>query len=61
MDFDPVSVSKLNEKKLVAPGSPARSLLSEAKLRAVIENSKQILKVCKSPQCQYCRTHTCKY
>ncbi|KAF3325838.1 GMP synthase [glutamine-hydrolyzing] [Carex littledalei] len=45
MDFDPVSVSKLNEKKLVAPGSPARSLLSEAKLRAVIENSKQILKI----------------
>ncbi|KAJ4763348.1 DNA glycosylase superfamily protein [Rhynchospora pubera] len=45
MDFDPVSVSKLNEKKLVAPGSPARSLLSESKLRSVIENSKQILKI----------------
>ncbi|KAJ3698408.1 hypothetical protein LUZ61_002113 [Rhynchospora tenuis] len=45
MDFDPASVSKLNEKKLVAPGSPARSLLSESKLRSVVENSKQILKI----------------
>lgn len=45
MDFDPVSVSKLNEKKLIAPGSTASSLLSEPKLRAVIENARQILKV----------------
>lgn len=46
MDFDPVLVSKLNEKKIVAPGSTAISLLSEPKLRAIIENAKQILKVC---------------
>ncbi|XP_057969800.1 uncharacterized protein LOC131158887 [Malania oleifera] len=44
-DFDPVSVSKLNEKKLTAPGSAASSLLSEPKLRAVIENARQISKV----------------
>jgi hypothetical protein len=46
MDFDPVAVSKINEKKLVAPGSVAHSLLSEQKLRAVLENARQLLKVC---------------
>lgn len=45
MDFDPESVSKLNEKKLIAPGSSASLLLSEPKLRAIIENARQILKV----------------
>ncbi|CAI0394744.1 unnamed protein product [Linum tenue] len=44
-DFDPISVSKLNEKKLMATGSKATSLLSEPKLRAVIENARQISKV----------------
>lgn len=48
MDFDPAAVSKINEKKLVAPGSVAHSLLSEQKLRAVLENARQILKVCKA-------------
>ena len=46
MDFDPVAVSKINEKKIVAPGSVAHSLLSEQKLRAVLENARQIIKVC---------------
>ncbi|KAK8515393.1 hypothetical protein V6N13_139630 [Hibiscus sabdariffa] len=45
MDFEPVAVSKLNEKKLIAPGSMASSLLSELKLRAIIENARQISKV----------------
>lgn len=45
MDFDPAAVSKLNEKKLIAPGSVASSLLSELKLRAIIENARQISKV----------------
>ncbi|XP_047074624.1 probable GMP synthase [glutamine-hydrolyzing] [Lolium rigidum] len=45
MDFDPVAVSKVNEKKLVAPGSIANSLLSEQKLRAVLENARQIVKI----------------
>jgi len=46
MDFDPAAVSKINEKKIVAPGSVAHSLLSEQKLRAVLENARQIIKVC---------------
>jgi hypothetical protein len=46
MEFDPAAVSKINEKKLVAPGCVAHSLLSEQKLRAVLENARQILKVC---------------
>ncbi|URE27110.1 Methyladenine glycosylase [Musa troglodytarum] len=45
LDFHPVAVSKLNEKKIVVPGSTASSLLSEPKLRAVIENARQILKI----------------
>ncbi|XP_011018029.1 PREDICTED: uncharacterized protein LOC105121177 [Populus euphratica] len=44
-DFDPVAVSKFNEKKIIAPGSTATSLLSELKLRAIIENARQISKV----------------
>lgn len=46
LDFDPVAVSKLNEKKIVPPGSPASTLLSELKLRAIIENARQVCKVC---------------
>lgn len=45
IDFDPVAVSKLNEKKLVAHGSVASSLLSELKLRAIVENAHKISKV----------------
>jgi Methyladenine glycosylase len=45
LGFDPFAVSKLNEKKLVMPGSSATFLLSETKIRAVIDNSRQILKV----------------
>ncbi|KAB5514505.1 hypothetical protein DKX38_028411 [Salix brachista] len=44
-DFDPIAVSKFNEKKIIAPGSTATSLLSELKLRAIIENARQISKV----------------
>nr|GMD30600.1 probable GMP synthase [glutamine-hydrolyzing] [Ipomoea batatas] len=44
-NFDPVAVSKLNEKKIMAQGSPASSLLSELKLRAVIDNARQICKI----------------
>ncbi|KAM0930460.1 hypothetical protein ACQ4PT_001133 [Festuca glaucescens] len=45
MDFDPVAVSKVNEKKLVASGSIANCLLSEQKLRAGLENARQIVKI----------------
>ncbi|KAL6563552.1 hypothetical protein OROGR_002511 [Orobanche gracilis] len=44
-DFDPIAVSKLNAKKIATPGSPASSLLSEVKLRAIIENARQICKI----------------
>ncbi|KAL9339528.1 hypothetical protein Peur_068543 [Populus x canadensis] len=44
-DFDPIAVSKFNEKKIIAPGSTATSLLSELKLRAIVENARQISKV----------------
>ncbi|KAB2027773.1 hypothetical protein E1A91_D05G058900v1 [Gossypium mustelinum] len=49
MDFDPVAVSKLNEKKLIAHGSVASSLLSELMLRAIVENARQISKVLVMP------------
>ncbi|KAI4355827.1 hypothetical protein L6164_004564 [Bauhinia variegata] len=45
LEFDPIAVSQVNEKKIVAPGSPASSLLSEHRLRAIIENARQICKV----------------
>ncbi|KAK9282369.1 hypothetical protein L1049_005286 [Liquidambar formosana] len=46
LDFDPVAVStKLNEKKIATPGSTASSLLSEPKLRAIIENARQMCKI----------------
>ncbi|XP_073119299.1 uncharacterized protein [Henckelia pumila] len=45
LNFDPVAVSKLNEKKIATPGSPGSSLLSEVKLRGIIENARQICKI----------------
>ncbi|KAJ9693140.1 hypothetical protein PVL29_012049 [Vitis rotundifolia] len=45
LEFDPIAVSKLNEKKIVTPGSPATLLVSELKLRSVIENARQICKI----------------
>lgn len=45
MDFDPQLVSKLNEKKFLGPSSPARSLLSEHRLRTIVENAHELLKV----------------
>ncbi|KAL2464353.1 DNA glycosylase superfamily protein [Forsythia ovata] len=44
-DFDPIAVAKMNEKKIIAPGSPGSSLLSELKLRAIIDNARQVSKV----------------
>ncbi|KAG6475466.1 hypothetical protein ZIOFF_064686 [Zingiber officinale] len=45
LNFDPAAVAKLNEKKFIVPGNIASSLLSEPKLRATIENARQILKI----------------
>ncbi|CAA3025436.1 DNA glycosylase superfamily isoform 1 [Olea europaea subsp. europaea] len=44
-DFDPIAVAKMNEKKILAPGSLGYSLLSELKLRAIIDNARQVSKV----------------
>ncbi|KAI4380522.1 hypothetical protein MLD38_006701 [Melastoma candidum] len=44
-DFDLIAVSKLSVKKMALPGSPASALLSEPKLRAIIENACQVTKV----------------
>ncbi|KAJ9568029.1 hypothetical protein OSB04_003995 [Centaurea solstitialis] len=44
-EFDPIAVSKLNDKKIVAPGNPANFLLSEVKLRGIIENARQVCKI----------------
>lgn len=42
MDFDPVAVSELNEKKVAAA---ALSLLSEVKIRSILDNSRCVRKV----------------
>ncbi|KAL8153291.1 hypothetical protein V2J09_011051 [Rumex salicifolius] len=45
LEFDPTTVSKLSEKKIAAPGGPGSCLISELKLRAIVENARQICKV----------------
>ncbi|XP_065868346.1 uncharacterized protein [Euphorbia lathyris] len=45
LDFDPAAVSKLNDRKIALPGSPGSLLLSESKLRSIIENARQMCKV----------------
>ncbi|XP_047307283.1 uncharacterized protein LOC124910654 [Impatiens glandulifera] len=45
VEFDPNAVSKINEKKFVMAGCPANSLLSELKLRCIIENARQMCKI----------------
>lgn len=50
-DFDPINVSKLNEKKIATPGSSASSLLSEVKLRGIIENARHTCKVYMPTSC----------
>ncbi|CAN7096387.1 unnamed protein product [Brassica rapa subsp. narinosa] len=42
MDFDPVTVSELNEKKVAAA---AVSLLSEVKIRSILDNSRYVRKI----------------
>ncbi|KAM7475849.1 hypothetical protein LguiB_023092 [Lonicera macranthoides] len=44
-EFDPIVVSKINEKKIATPASPASCLLSELKLRGFLENARQICKI----------------
>ncbi|TKY75133.1 GMP synthase of glutamine-hydrolyzing [Spatholobus suberectus] len=44
-NFDPSSVAQFTEKKLLTLKINGNSLLSEPKLRAIVENAKQLLKV----------------
>ncbi|XP_061370698.1 uncharacterized protein LOC133313350 [Gastrolobium bilobum] len=44
-NFDPSSIAHFTEKKLQTPKINGNSLLSEPKLRAILENAKQLLKV----------------
>ncbi|KAL1309486.1 hypothetical protein HN51_052169 [Arachis hypogaea] len=46
-NFEPSSVSEFTDKKLLTLKINGSSLLSEPKLRAIVENAKQILKVVK--------------
>jgi DNA-3-methyladenine glycosylase I len=43
--FDPSSIAQFTEKKLLSLKVNGNLLLSEPKLRAVVENAKQMLKV----------------
>lgn len=45
LHFDPISVSKLNEKKIGGPGSLGSTLLSDLKLRNIVENARQVCKI----------------
>lgn len=44
-NFDPSSIAQFNEKKLLSLKVNGNLLLSEPKLRAIVENAKQTLKV----------------
>lgn len=44
-NFDPSSIAQFTEKNLVTPKLNGSPLLSEQKLRAVVENAKQFLKI----------------
>lgn len=44
-NFDPSSIAQFTEKKLITPKINGNPLLSEPKLRAIVENAKQLLKV----------------
>lgn len=44
-NFDPSSIAQFTEKELLTPKINGKPLLSEPKLRAIVENAKQLLKV----------------
>ncbi|CAI9771438.1 unnamed protein product [Fraxinus pennsylvanica] len=44
-EFDPSSVANFDEKKLLLMKMNGNTLLSEPKLRAIVENAKQLLKI----------------
>ncbi|RID56501.1 hypothetical protein BRARA_G03695 [Brassica rapa] len=45
MDFDPIAISELTNKKRTSPEIAATSLLSEQKLRSILENANQVRKI----------------
>jgi len=45
MDFDPIAISELTNKKITSPEIAATTLLSEQKLRSILENANQVCKV----------------
>lgn len=44
-NFDPLSVASIDEKKLLALRTKGNSLLSEQKLRAIVDNARLVLKI----------------
>ncbi|XP_047325291.1 probable GMP synthase [glutamine-hydrolyzing] isoform X2 [Impatiens glandulifera] len=45
LEFDPIVVSRLSEKKMLLQGSPVIVLLSELKVRSILENARQFCKI----------------
>ncbi|KAG2324515.1 hypothetical protein Bca4012_039030 [Brassica carinata] len=45
MDFDPVAISDLTNKKITSPEIATTSLLSEQKLRSILENANKVRKI----------------
>ncbi|CAH8356215.1 unnamed protein product [Eruca vesicaria subsp. sativa] len=45
MDFDPIAISELTNKKITSPEIATTSLLSDQKLRSILENANQVRKI----------------
>ncbi|KAL1205579.1 hypothetical protein V5N11_001291 [Cardamine amara subsp. amara] len=45
MDFDPIAISELTNKKITSPEIATTTLLSEQKLRSILENANQVRKI----------------
>ncbi|XP_010429893.1 PREDICTED: uncharacterized protein LOC104714283 [Camelina sativa] len=45
MDFDPIAISELTNKKITSPDIATTTLLSEQKLRSILENANQVRKI----------------
>ncbi|KAL0867389.1 hypothetical protein Bca101_046507 [Brassica carinata] len=45
LDFDPIAITELTNKKITSPEIATTSLLSEQKLRSILENANQVRKI----------------
>ncbi|KAJ0231757.1 Uncharacterized protein HA466_0296230 [Hirschfeldia incana] len=45
MDFDPIAIAELTNKKITSPEIASTSLLSDQKLRSILENANQVRKI----------------